>query len=381
MIKAATRLAFGLVPIACGFPEPSPGQDTAGSSSESTPSAPAPSSDASDPGSGLGSGAEAGDSSEGGSSTGSLDDTTDTTGEPLLGPPYPLVLAHGFFGFDELAGLDQVPYWYDVPRYLEALGHTVCVTEVDPFNDSTDRGMQLLEQVLECAAATGHAQVNIIGHSQGGLDARVVAHTAPEWVASVTTVATPHQGTPIADIAVGVADNPAAAELIDWFAQTLGSPIWDEVGNETSLAEALFQMSHDPTRGIDVFNQTYTDAPGVLYTSVTGRTGLHSGGDDCEPDSPPPPLLITEWESTLDTTDTLLLIPEAILSDGIFVQDPNDGLVRAIDAQWGEFLGCVPSDHLDQVGHLLGDNPGIGNDWDHLAFYADLATYLRDRGL
>lgn len=304
--------------------------------------------------------------------------TDSTTGEPLLGPPYPILLAHGFFGFENLADLDFVPYWYGVPEHLEALGHTVCVGEVDPFNDSTDRGMQLLAQVIDCAEATGHAKVNIMAHSQGGLDARVVAHLAPERVASVTTVATPHYGTPIADIAIGLTPNPASAALVDWITQTLGAPLWDEVGNQTSLYEAMEQMS---TPGIAEFNATYPDAPGVLYTSVTGRTGLHSGGEACEPTSPPPPLLIGAFEGTLDTTDALFVIPEAILSEGIFSQQPNDALVRVVDARWGEFLGCVPADHLDEVGQLLGDGAGLGNDWDHLAFYADLVAYLRDRGV
>ncbi len=309
----------------------------------------------------------------------SLDDTgTASTGEPLLGAPYPILLAHGFFGFEHLANLDFVPYWHGVPERLESLGHLVCVGEVDPFNDSTDRGEQLLEQAIACAAASGHAKVNILAHSQGGLDARVVAHVAPELVASVTTIATPHYGTPIADIAVGLTPNSGSAALIDWLVQTLGAPLWDEVGNQTSLYEAMYQMSQ---AGIAEFNATYTDAPGVLYTSVTGRTGLHAGGEACEPTSLPPPQLIAAFDDTLDTTDPMFVIPEAILSEGVFVQQPNDALVRVVDARWGEFLGCVPADHLDEVGQLLGDSPGLGNAWDHLDFYADLVAYLRDRGV
>ncbi|MCX4246960.1 esterase/lipase family protein [Paraliomyxa miuraensis] len=361
-----------VVPIAmgCGW-EPVPGDEGTGTGSSSS-------------GESSSSGADVTGPAEGEGSMGStgpvVDGTGDssTGGEPLLGPPYPIVLAHGFFGFENLAGLDFVPYWYGVPEHLEALGHTVCVGEVDPFNDSTDRGMQLLERAQDCAAATGHAKVNILAHSQGGLDARVAAHMAPQLVASVTTVATPHHGTPIADIALGLTPNAGAAALVDWLVQNLGAPIWDEVGNETSLYEALYQMSQP---GITEFNATYTDAPGVLYTSVTGRTGLHDGGDACEPTSPPPPLLITHFEDTLDTTDALFLIPEVILSDGVFSQQPNDALVRVVDSRWGEFLGCVPADHLDEVGQLIGDSPGLGNAWNHLDFYADLVAYLRDRGL
>jgi triacylglycerol lipase len=206
----------------------------------------------------------------------------------------------------------------------------------------------------------------------------VVASLAPELVASVTTIATPHYGTPIADIVLGLEPNPASAALVDWLVQMLGAPLWDEVGSETSLYASMMQMS---SPGIAEFNATYPNAPGVLYTSLTGRTGLHAGGEACEPTSPPPPLLIGAFEDTLDTTDTLFLVPEAILSEGIFSQEPNDALVRVVDARWGEFLGCVPADHLDEVGQLLGDGAGLGNAWDHLELYGDLVAYLRDRGV
>lgn len=369
----ASALASALALPACGTPG-APSADGNGSTTDAATTTHASSGPAADDTS-----ADTSDhATSAGTGTTAPGDTGESTGEPLLGPPYPILLAHGFFGFENLADLDFVPYWYGVPEHLEALGHTVCVGEVDPFNDSTDRGMQLLDQAIACAAATGHAKVNILAHSQGGLDARVVASLAPELVASVTTVATPHYGTPIADIAIGLTPNPAAAALVDWITQTLGAPLWDEVGNETSLYEALYQMSQP---GIAEFNATYPDVPGVLYTSVTGRTGLHAGGDACEPTSPPPPLLIGAFEGTLDTTDPLFLVPEAILSDGILSQEPNDALVRVVDARWGEFLGCVPADHLDEVGQLLGDGPGLGNDWDHLAFYADLVAVLRDRGV
>jgi len=45
-------------------------------------------------------------------------------------------------------------------------------------------------------------KVNVIGHSMGGIDARVAIARfgAAERVASLTTVASPHRGTPLADL-------------------------------------------------------------------------------------------------------------------------------------------------------------------------------------
>src|SRR6202007_758917 len=58
---------------------------------------------------------------------------------------------------------------------------------------------QLLAQLRQIQTSTGVAKFNLIGHSQGGITARYVANVAPELVASVTTVGTPHQGSPVAD--------------------------------------------------------------------------------------------------------------------------------------------------------------------------------------
>ena len=105
------------------------------------------------------------------------------------------MLAHGFFGFDEFAGLDFETYFCHVKEHLASQGEIVLTPAVDPFNDSDERGKQLLNRIEELLQQTGAAKVNIIGHSQGGLDARVVANLAPSKVASVITISTPHHGT------------------------------------------------------------------------------------------------------------------------------------------------------------------------------------------
>ena len=43
-------------------------------------------------------------------------------------------------------------------------------------------------------------------------------------------------------------------------------------------------------------------------------------------------------------------------------------------------VGTIPADHWDEVGQLLGDSPGSGNPFDHVAFYRDLAGFLVDQG-
>lgn len=297
-------------------------------------------------------------------------------GNPKLGPPYPIVLAHGFFGFDDFAGAGFLFYFYEVSERLAAEGETLVFTpEVDPFNGSDVRGAQLIVHIEDILSQTGHEKVNIIGHSQGGLDARVVAHDRPDLVASVTTVGTPHGGTVLADVVLDLISDGRAADLIDALVRLIGIPLFDATGNESSAMAALWLFSEP---GIAAFNAEYTDSPQVAYYSLTGRTDLHPGGIEC--DAPAAPDFVTDWNLTLDPVDLLLDLSEQIVDGGLGSAIPNDGLVRVDDAKWGTFLGCVPADHLDEVGQILGDRPGLLNRWDHRDFYADLVAYLRVAG-
>ncbi len=294
-----------------------------------------------------------------------------------LGPPYPIVLAHGFFGFETLAGVDAVTYFYQVKEDLAKIGEGYVFTPaVDPFNDSTARGAELTQFVEQVVEETGYAKVNIIGHSQGGLDARVVAHDRPDLVASVTTVATPHLGTPIADVILGAVQDPNTQQLVDWFVKQIGYALWDAAGEKSSLWKPLELFSKD---GISAFNAKYPDPAGVLYFSLSGRTDFKLTESECTPDEVVP--FIDQYKLETDSVDPLLAVSEAFLDGGLGQPDTNDGLVRAADARWGTFLGCVPADHLDEVGQLLGDSPGLGNQWDYLGLYRGLVAFLRARGL
>jgi triacylglycerol lipase len=89
---------------------------------------------------------------------------------------------------------------------------------------------------------------------------------------------------------------------------------------------------------------------------------------------------VGDSDGELDPVDALLDVTEAVLDGGFGNPYANDGLVRAESARHGEFWGCVPADHLDQVGQLFGDSPGLGNDWDYQAFYSNVVNRIRAEG-
>jgi len=306
----------------------------------------------------------------------STPDIPDDETTPLLGPPDPIVLAHGMGGFEYLAGIEGISYFYGVRERLEAEGEVVFVTAVDPLNTTEVRGQQLADGIATYLQESHYAKVNLIGHSQGGLDARWVAHHYPKLVSSVVTYATPNHGSKLADVVLGIVADDRVQDAIDALVNIFGVALYDELGAESSFFAPLRLFSQD---GIAAFNQEITDAPDVAYYSVAGRSGNHGGGLDClEVDRPQ---FILDWQFVVDPVDLLLAVPEAILRGPSLLDPiPNDGMVRVADAKWGRFLGCVPADHMDEVGQLLGDAPGTSNDWDHVQFFVDLVGFLRAEG-
>jgi len=293
---------------------------------------------------------------------------------PGKGPPYPIVLAHGFFGFEGFAGQDYLTYFYKVKQRLEADGEIVLTPAVDPFNDSDYRSDQLLVKVEDFLKQTGSAKVNIIGHSQGGLDARAAAHKRPDLIASVVTVSTPHYGSPVADVAVKLLADPNAQAIVDALTKLIGAPLYDQIGNETSVMKPLHLFSKP---GIAAFNTKFTDAKGVFYASVGGRSAMHPSDKDCEGQISLP--FITSFEKTVDPLFALFAATSPIMS-GYGKGYAHDGLVRTQDSHWGEFWGCVPADHTDEIGQIFGASPGLGNDWSYIEFYPELVAYIHKRG-
>jgi triacylglycerol lipase len=275
--------------------------------------------------------------------------------------PYPIILAHGLFGFTNIGPLD---YFYGIAPVLEAQGRTVIATSVDPVQSSDVRGQQLVTQIEQIRVQTGAAKVVIIGHSQGGLDARWAATNDPDAVAAVITIATPHLGSPVADVALGLAPGDEQAAL-DALANVFGL-------SGTSFEGALQDLS---SAGAAAFNAATPDVKGIKYWSVAGRSNMIAA-DECPPSS----TITTEWDSSNDPMDAVLLPIDAILQSQVSSSTVQDGLVTIDSAQWGTFLGCVPADHFDEVCQIAGASPGIGNNFDCLGLYTNLGNLLTANG-
>lgn len=110
---------------------------------------------------------------------------------------YPLLLVHGVFFRDS----DFFNYWGRIPKELEQNGATIYYGNHQSAASIADSAAELTERIKEIVAETGCEKVNIIAHSKGGLDCRYAISflDAAPFIASLTTVNTPHRGCLFAD--------------------------------------------------------------------------------------------------------------------------------------------------------------------------------------
>lgn len=260
---------------------------------------------------------------------------------------FPVVMVHGWTGFQNIGPLT---YYFNVQADIDALGYPIAVAVLDPYNSVDVRGPQLAAFVEQTLVVQRARKVNLLGHSQGGVDSRWVAADAGaglgDRIGALITLATPHRGTPVTDVALGLLPGNSE-QILFLLLEFLGATQAQQSDAEASL----YTLSEAYMQG--EFNPTYLDHPGVKYWSWTGETCL--AGLVC--DDAVDPLLLWSYE---------LIMPFA----GV-----NDGLVPLSSAQWGEFLGTIPADHIDEVGQIAGLT---GINYDHIEFFRDNFRMLRE---
>jgi triacylglycerol lipase len=252
---------------------------------------------------------------------------------------YPIVLAHGMAGFQQLLGV--LDYFYRIPDELRAGGAKVYVTQVSAFASSVLRGEQLLAQVEYIAAASGAGKVNLIGHSQGGLDVRYVLATRPDLVASVTTVGSPHQGAGLADWLLDHIDGDGFSGIVlSTFANSLGL-ILDLLAGTDNPQDSFAALEQLGSDGTAAFNALY---PAGLPAAWCGGGAARWNG-----------VALYSWSGTSKLTNLLDVTDTAMGIAGLFTSESNDGLVGRCSSHFGTVLrDTYRMNHLDEVNQLLG---------------------------
>ncbi len=275
---------------------------------------------------------------------------------------YPLVLVHGFIGFDNIVGIQ---YFYTIPGALRDDGATVYIASVNPSQTTEFRGEELIQQMKQWAAKDGVKKFNLIGHSHGGPTVRYAAGTVPTMVASVSTVAGTHFGSKVADDILagttpgGAFDQTATAglQLISWL-----------TGNKTTAdANLLVALNALSAPGAAAFNAKY---PAGAPTTVCGQgpSSAKVAGNS---------ILFYSFSGTSLKTNTSDISDALLAYTGdYFKGEANDGLVSRCSSHWGKVVkDNYPWNHLDEINQVLG---GIGKGApEPAAFYKQHANRLK----
>lgn len=112
---------------------------------------------------------------------------------------YPIILVHGIAAHDRKSVID---FWGRIPNILTSYGVDVFLGNTDSWGDYESNAKLLKETIEEVLRKTGKEKINIIAHSKGGLDSRYLIwkYNFGDKIASLTTIATPHHGSEIAEL-------------------------------------------------------------------------------------------------------------------------------------------------------------------------------------
>jgi triacylglycerol lipase len=251
---------------------------------------------------------------------------------PKLGAP--IVLVHGLLGVSRIQVGDWTlaSYFGQFPKALTAAGNRVLQPQLSLTGGVTDRAAQL-KNYLDLHAP--HEPVHLIAHSMGGLDCRYLISKLgfASRVLSLTTIGTPHRGSPVADWSVRHLER-LVKPLLDWF---------------DIPRQAFYDLTTTKCRE---FNEQVLDVSEVRYFSIAGR---HEGN----------------WRS-----------PEWQLPHRIVLQaeGPNDGLVSVTSATYGETIHVWEGDHISLINCQVMTESVRSRAIDRAADYAALVRRLAEAG-
>lgn len=256
---------------------------------------------------------------------------------------YPVVFAPGVLGFDKLVGF--VDYWYGIPGDLRSNGATVFITSASAFNSSELRGEQFLKQAQDILAVSGAAKINIIAHSHGGFSARYAMDLLPGKVASVTTMSSPHKGTPVADVIRKVAPAGSVTEAVAGQIGNAFSYFIDFLAGTSYRENVLGTLASMTTQGVAEFNSRHPDG---VPASACGEGAYSSKGIRFYSLGGAQPVT-----NVLDPLDGFFGIMSLAFVGKADSQ--SDGLIGRCSNHFGQVIrDNYPWNHPDEINHTLG---------------------------
>lgn len=267
--------------------------------------------------------------------------------EKICQTKYPILLVHGVFFRDS----KHLNYWGRIPKELEKNGATIFYGNHQSASSVEESAIELTERIKEIVVETGCEKVNIIAHSKGGLDCRyAIAMTgAAPYVASLTTINTPHRGCEFADFLLSKIPKKQQ-ELV---AKTYNTTLKKIGDTNPDFLEAVYDLTSDSCKKR---NEIINDAEGVYYQSVGSKLNKATSG-----------------RFPLNYTYKLVK----------FFDGPNDGLVGEKSFPWGEkytFL-TVKGNRGISHGDMVDLNRENFDEFDVREFYVQMVNELKNKNL
>ncbi|GAB5518949.1 MAG: alpha/beta fold hydrolase [Rhodothermales bacterium] len=257
---------------------------------------------------------------------------------------HPVVLMHGIGLIAHV--LKPGAVFDPIAEDLEAQGVRVFAPRVQPYSPIRERCKAWSVHLRTILSITGAKKLNLVGFSSGGIDARyLVTHMeAHEYVASITTIASPHRGSCLAELPLRFPE-PLRSILFEVVNQ-VAAVVFPE--GDTDVLPTLEELTREFM--VERFNPATPDHPDVTYYSL----GSHAGRGVRNAASP------LTW----------LMNQYIYLKEGI-----NDGFVALESMKWTGYGGAIPADHAQLVG--LAD--GLST-FDATIFYRRLISHLASEG-
>ncbi|KAB7789413.1 esterase/lipase family protein [Bifidobacterium cebidarum] len=281
-------------------------------------------------------------------------------GARICATRYPVLLVHGVFFRDTKA----LNYWGRIPAELQRNGAVIYYGNHQSAASVADSARELTERIRQIVAQTGCGKVNVIAHSKGGLDMRyaIARCGAAPYVASLTTINTPHHGCGFADYLLEKI--PLAAQRqVETAYNTAASHLGDKQPDFMAAVHDLTQagcarLNVEIGDRNEISGHVSDTGPfaGIVCQSIGSRLAHATTGKF--------PLNFT--------------YPLVKWFDG-----PNDGLVAQPSFPWGEhFTWLEPNgtrgiSHADMIDLNRENIPGF----DVREFYVQIVAALKQRGL
>jgi triacylglycerol lipase len=258
-----------------------------------------------------------------------------------------LVFASGFLVPQHVPGID---YFNGVEQRFTGR-HQMLFPDVRPLAGCDERANELADAIVDAISNKKFPdrEIHIIAHSMGGLDCRSLIGrnlhglAEPGRIVSLTTLSTPHFGSPVADLLVGPKPGIDPPRFLYETARQVLGQLDIPIGALDDLTTARASQIPDVAK----------THPHIRYRScfAAGRA---------EPFLPTSVLLKPAHDYVVSKTG-----------------QPNDGLVARDSAIYGEFQKrFFPCDHADLVGHNLDSLNFTGFQFDHLTEFEALIGQL-----